>query len=232
MELINPRYFTSTQGVDIWDDVAEYLNDKYRCYKANVHLSGDGASWIRSGAFILPKIDYTLDKFHLHRALMTLSRGNMKLLRQLTDCAYNGDGDRFRKLCRENNITGKDTHRLRLYITSNIEFISDTSRCSAESHVSHVLSARMSSRPMGWSVAGAERMAKLRAYLFNKGDFRLLFEGYYKRKLIQTSITRQNNVPTAPSNIPSCAAANGFIPGIEKVTAHFAGAIKELLKIK
>ena len=38
---------------------------------------------------------------------------------------------------------------------------------STEGHVSHVLSARMSSRPMGWSMHGATQMAKLRAYELN-----------------------------------------------------------------
>ncbi len=33
--------------------------------------------------------------------------------------------------------------------------------CSAEGHVSHVLSARLSSRPMGWSYLGANQMAHL-----------------------------------------------------------------------
>ncbi|NLM63595.1 MAG: ISLre2 family transposase, partial [Mollicutes bacterium] len=36
--------------------------------------------------------------------------------------------------------------------------------CSAEGHVSHVLSERMSSRPLGWSRQGAEQMARLRAF--------------------------------------------------------------------
>ena len=34
-------------------------------------------------------------------------------------------------------------------------------RCCAEGQVSHVLSARMSSRPMGWSKFGCDQMAKL-----------------------------------------------------------------------
>ena len=42
--------------------------------------------------------------------------------------------------------------------------------CSAEGHVSHVLSDRMSSRPMGWSVKGAANMVQLRAYERNGGD--------------------------------------------------------------
>lgn len=41
---------------------------------------------------------------------------------------------------------------------------------STESHVSHILSARMSSRPMGWSKKGMSKMAELRAYYYNKGD--------------------------------------------------------------
>ncbi|MCI9176590.1 MAG: hypothetical protein HFH49_17040 [Lachnospiraceae bacterium] len=35
---------------------------------------------------------------------------------------------------------------------------------SAESQVSHILSSRMSSRPMEWSRQGAGKMAELRAY--------------------------------------------------------------------
>ena len=42
--------------------------------------------------------------------------------------------------------------------------------CSAEGHVSHVLSARMSSLPKGWSQKGADAMAQLRAYYYNHGD--------------------------------------------------------------
>lgn len=42
--------------------------------------------------------------------------------------------------------------------------------CSAEGNVSHVLSSRMSSRPMGWSRTGADKMARLRAYYWNGGD--------------------------------------------------------------
>lgn len=42
--------------------------------------------------------------------------------------------------------------------------------CSAEGYVSHVLSSRMSSRPMGWSWTGVDKMAHLKAYYWNGGD--------------------------------------------------------------
>ena len=41
--------------------------------------------------------------------------------------------------------------------------------CCAEGQVSHVLSSRMSSRPMGWSMFDCDQMAKLRAFKHNNG---------------------------------------------------------------
>ena len=42
--------------------------------------------------------------------------------------------------------------------------------CSAEGHVSHVFADRMSSRPLGWSRTGADRMSRLRIYERNGGS--------------------------------------------------------------
>ena len=36
--------------------------------------------------------------------------------------------------------------------------------------MSHIFSARMSSRPMGWSLRGVDRMSRLRIYVKNGGD--------------------------------------------------------------
>ncbi len=46
--------------------------------------------------------------------------------------------------------------------------------CSAESHVSHILSDRLSSRPMDWSKRGADRMSKLRCYEKNYGRDKII----------------------------------------------------------
>ena len=40
--------------------------------------------------------------------------------------------------------------------------------CSAEGHISHVLSARESSRPMGWSKKGVDRISRLRVLTRNE----------------------------------------------------------------
>ena len=41
--------------------------------------------------------------------------------------------------------------------------------CNAEGHVSSVFSERMSSRPMGWSETGSDRMCRLRCFIRNYG---------------------------------------------------------------
>ena len=47
---------------------------------------------------------------------------------------------------------------------------SDYVGCSAEGHVSHILSSRLSSRPLGWSKTGVDQMARLRVFVANGGN--------------------------------------------------------------
>ena len=55
------------------------------------------------------------------------------------------------------------------YILNNVEGIKNLYRnkkylhgCSAEGHISHIYSDRMSSRPMGWSIVNIDNMSRLR----------------------------------------------------------------------
>ena len=79
--------------------------------------------------------------------------------------------------------SGRNAERiesLRTYVLENWAAIKRTLRnklvqgCSAESHVSHVLSDRLSSRPLSWSQKGADKMSKLRCYERNYGREKLL----------------------------------------------------------
>jgi len=61
--------------------------------------------------------------------------------------------------------------------------IAEYGGCSAEGHVSHILSARFSSRPIGWSREGVDQMARLRAFKANGGNvYQLLLSEKRKRK--------------------------------------------------
>lgn len=52
--------------------------------------------------------------------------------------------------------------------------------------MSHVLSSRMSSRPMGWSIKGMSKMAELRAYYYNGGDMLELVR--YQKENLQKAV--------------------------------------------
>lgn len=178
-QLLNPKYFVSVDDDPdtIWNDVAMYISDSYSV-KGDIHISGDGAIWIKAAQKVLKKSIYHLDKFHVCKAITESAYGSKKFRRLVFDAVRNKDGEKIKKLystayhATDLRNRQKTLYNTFFYIKNNIDNIDfDNSRCSAESHVSHVLSARMSSRPMGWSKRGAERIAKLRAYMFNNGDF-------------------------------------------------------------
>ena len=181
-ELVNPRYFVSVCGdaVEIWDEVADYLYAQYDMHSADVHMSGDGATWIKYGLQVMPKAKYHLDKFHVYKSVTNVA-GADKALRSDIIAAINAkDLKRIRELytARTGAVrtvrTRKNVADGLFYIQNNLNEINLSPMavgCAAEGHVSHVLSARMSSRPMGWSKRGAEQVARLRAFHFNGGDF-------------------------------------------------------------
>ena len=54
---------------------------------------------------------------------------------------------------------------------------------STEGHVYHVLSSRMSTQAMGWSRKGADKMARLRAYMYNGNEMLELVR--YQKQLLK-----------------------------------------------
>ncbi len=184
-ELINPKYFVSiSDDVDkFWSDVAYYIQSNYITTKTTVHLSGDGAAWIKYGTNLFTNCQYHLDKFHIHKSIAGMCFGNKNLRFKIIQALNNKDFVKLGLLYKEQYaLHNKRSERKAiadsmLYLQNNRLSIdlSNNVSCAAEGHVSHVLSARMSSRPMGWSVQGAERIAKLRAFYFNGGDFNSIF---------------------------------------------------------
>ena len=56
---------------------------------------------------------------------------------------------------------------------------------STESHISHVLSSRLSSRPEGWCMEGLDKMAQLRIYWKNGGSMAGLVKYQKEEKIIE-----------------------------------------------
>ena len=191
-KLVNPYYFC--RGCDgdgnqlFWDEIFTFMDNHYDLEKVKrIYLNADGGAWIKAGKNRIEGITYVLDEFHLEKYLTKLT-SHMKdtredakkelvhaikyekksdfeaIVERLKDCLETETGSKRIDKSAEYILSNWTAARLRLTRKEGVI------GCSAEGHVSHVLSSRMSSRPLGWSIVGMEKMAELRAYHYNKGD--------------------------------------------------------------
>lgn len=166
--LKNPVYLSSVaeEAEEFWERVWEEADARYELEGVKeIYIIGDGANWIKSALKVFPKAKYILDKFHLGgaeekgKALRAALRfGNKEKAEEIIKGLIETASSETRR---------KAILELWRYIENNWEAVKEVYRqkevrCSAEGHISHVLSARMSSRPMGWSREGAKHMAEIR----------------------------------------------------------------------
>ena len=247
-ELINPKYFVSVScDYDvIWSEVADYVYSQYKTSSAQLHIAGDGAQWIKYGLQVFPKAIYHLDKFHVYKSVTDVSGGDRILRRRIIEGLKESNFDRIRHLyeTRLQSLTkGSDRQNVRsglFYVENNFDEIdlSPASSCAAEGHVSHILSARMSSRPMGWSKAGAYRIARLRAFYFNGGDFRDVVtnqpklsesgRGNTKEKYSGVRFNISNDGQPNLSDYP----LSGHVVGIDGLTDKYSSILRAIIRNK
>ena len=84
------------------------------------------------------------------------------------------------------------------YILNNWEGImnqynSDYIGCSAEGHISHILSSRLSSRPLSWCKKGVHQMARLRAFKANEGNVYEILKEKRKEEQKELKIIKLEN---------------------------------------
>ncbi len=192
-KLLNPRYFSGVyaNSDDIWLEVLDYIDSAYDMDRIEkIYLSGDGAPWIKNGLGWIKGSIYVLDRYHLtkyvtqataHMGHTTpimwgyIDAGDKKSVRELFNVIISTTEPETKK---------KAVHEARKYILGNWEGImrwyeADYVGCSAEGHVSHILSSRLSSRPLGWCKTGVDQMSRLRVFVANGGD---VYELFMKRK--------------------------------------------------
>jgi len=192
-KLINCTYFGGVyEGADgikeFWCNINKHIEASYDTeYLEKVFINGDGASWIKSGRKYIDKSRFVLDKFHMHKYIIAATS-------HLKDSAEDVRSEIYRAIRKKVkwmaegifdkiiNVTKSESKRRAVeaskqYIIGNwtgiMEQMSNKdakNECSAEGHISHIYADRMSSRPLGWSETGADKMARLRVYHFNKGS--------------------------------------------------------------
>lgn len=174
----NTRYISShgKANEDLWLEASKYIYDSYDDeYLERIYLHGDGAKWISEGINWLPKAKKVLDKYHLNKAVIGVTGRAFDKQQALLAVLYKGDKKRYNKILKElkeavcDEKQEKKLKEFKRYINNNWDAIcihskEDCGGSCTEGHVSHILSSRLSSRPMGWSKDGLRIMAELRAF--------------------------------------------------------------------
>jgi len=182
--LINPKHFTTVNKKpdQLWYEIAEYVELHYDLNSIEqIFLSADGAPWIKVGLDYIYDATFILDKFHLNKSIKAATAHAKKLKSEVYLALRNLDQAKVLGILKEAHRQAEGSARQKTiidtarYIRNNWNGIAAQLKhpevgCSAEGHVSHILSARMSSRPMAWSSSGAESMVQMRALRASGGS--------------------------------------------------------------
>ncbi len=208
-KLVNKKHFGGVyeggEGVEqLWREVWDYIEKSYDTEELKkIYINGDGAAWIKSGQKLISKAKFVLDRFHMHKYIIGATS-------HLSDKVEEARNELYRAIYKQKKWKAEETfdwileetktetktktvENAKTYILGNwagiMQWIRDKNqeiKCSAEGHISHIFADRMSSRPLGWSRKGADKMSRLRIYEKNGGDMLDLVR-YQKKALPMAS---------------------------------------------
>jgi hypothetical protein len=175
------EYGKSTE--DLWEQVLSEVESRYDLSGTRVYLHGDGAAWIKQGLEWFPGAIYVLDKYHKNKAITAMTAGldkaTRKFYREQIRFALENKDSRFLFELSDSLISQRPDREEKIrdaagYLNDHIDGVAicnedpeaNNGGCT-EPHVSHVLSSRLSSRPLAWS---AETLKRLAPMLANGGD--------------------------------------------------------------
>lgn len=205
-------YKGSENNYKLWQEVQDYISANYDLnVLERVYVAGDGAPWIRAGAEVLLNGRFVLDKFHMMKYLnqsVCHFENEDEMKEYMWECINEADKDGLKEAFRSIlEVTDKDSNKYedvkesRDYFMNNwdgIEIRATESggvwKCCAEGQVSHVLSDRLSSRPMGWSELGCDNISKLRAYTRNDGKIIDLLRYQEKHQTLEAKRKEQDDL--------------------------------------
>lgn len=182
---------------ELWEETLERIEEIYDISNTTIYLHGDGAPWIKEGLEWLPNCKYCLDKYHINKNYKKIVAGfnrneKVSYLKRIKQSLANNDKEEFKEIIEEMLNTHSDLKASIIeagkYLWNNFDAISiykyDTEASNGgatEPHVSHILSSRLSSRPMGWSLQTLEKLVPILA------TGRFSFSSLTNQKAIQKS---------------------------------------------
>ena len=191
-------YLKSSGNMAFYSKINDYIECNYDTkYLEKVIIYGDGAKWITASTECIEKSEFRLDKFHLMKSILEASRttgiNSTRLKKNILKCLYENNKNMLMDLIDDAARLSNKQEKVfatRDYLINNWEAIqrtilsTDGSGCSAEGNVSHILSARLSQKGMGWCEHNADAIGKLRGIQANDGEeaFTRITETYYYQR--------------------------------------------------
>lgn len=197
--MINPTHFVD-ENFDtkrLWEAVDEYLQSSYEGYgQIPIYIYGDGGGWIKKGLAQIPGSKYVVDGYHYERDLKNAAKikPEIHFTRLMHHAASMNDKTQAeRAMARlKEGLEGEDLKKAEAfeeYITKYwgavvLRTQKDTTGSCTEAQVSHVLSSRFSTAPMGWSKEVLGKLSKARVFKLNGGEItgELLKQKSYARE--------------------------------------------------
>ena len=237
---------------DLWEEVLTYIDNTYDLDRVkNIYILGDGANWIKTGIEWLPKSINVLDKFHLMKAVngivgkeskdtkLEIAEYKKRIYRSFYALDFNQTKEIVYEILAEEmeeNVR-KRKQKLLQYILNNKEGISNLYKyqkelhgCSAEGHISHLYSARLSSRPLGWKTINVNNVSKLRLVKANNKEISEIVHN--KRNVIEfKEIEKIRNQATQKIK-ESINLKTVTIPAMEFGTTEQRKFFKQILEYK
>lgn len=231
-------YKGEAENIRFWEQVRDYIEKNYDTeVLERVYIAGDGGAWIKTGTQVIEKSRFVLDKFHMMKYINTSvthlldSAEDVKseIWKSVNGADKKGLKEIYKRILEVTEPGNKygEVERALRYLLSQwdgikirVEEPGGCWKCCAEGQVSHVLSDRMSSRPMGWSEWGCHQMSQLRAYHWNNGKVIDLLKYQKKKKRQDTHRQEQEalikELRKKQSGWNYAEQMQGVIPGLEQ----------------
>lgn len=164
---------------DFWEEIYNEVSKRYDIEDTAVYIHGDGATWIKKGTEWFPDAVFVLDPLHKNQALKSAC-ANMRMedcesfQNRMKLCLNSGDDAEFTvvraEMCEMYPEQIENILKYTDYLLANIDGIAvryydkeAANGGATKPHISHGLSFRLSSRPMGWSRKTLEKFVPVLA---------------------------------------------------------------------